>query len=84
MRTITHWIGGKPATGTSTRTSPVWNPATGAQQAEVALASTADVDTAVQAAAAAFTTWGQSSLSQRTKVLFAFRELVNARTQDLA
>ena len=84
MRTITHWIGGKPATGTSTRTSPVWNPATGAQQAEVALANAGDVDTAVQAAAAAFTTWGQSSLSQRTKVLFAFRELVNARTQDLA
>ncbi len=84
MRTITHWIGGRPATGTSTRTSPVWNPATGAQQAEVALAGVADVDTAVQAAAAAFETWGQSSLSQRTKVLFAFRELVNARTQDLA
>ncbi|MHA6782867.1 CoA-acylating methylmalonate-semialdehyde dehydrogenase [Pseudonocardia saturnea] len=84
MRTIAHWIGGKPATGTSTRTSPVWNPATGAQQAEVALASAADVDTAVQAAAAAFTTWSQSSLSQRTKVLFAFRELVNARTQELA
>jgi len=84
LRTITHWIGGKPATGTSTRTSPVWNPATGAQQAEVALANAGDVDTAVQAAAAAFTTWGQSSLSQRTKVLFAFRELVNARTQDLA
>ncbi|MDN5748890.1 MAG: CoA-acylating methylmalonate-semialdehyde dehydrogenase [Pseudonocardia sp.] len=84
MRTITHWIGGKQATGTSTRTSPVWNPATGAQQAEVALASAADVDTAVQAAATAFETWSQSSLSARTKVLFAFRELVNARTQDIA
>ena len=54
MRTITHWIGGKPATGSSDRTSPVWNPATGAQQAEVALASVEDVDTAVQAAKAAF------------------------------
>ncbi|QJY48715.1 CoA-acylating methylmalonate-semialdehyde dehydrogenase [Pseudonocardia broussonetiae] len=84
MRTVSHWIGGKPATGTSTRTSPVWNPATGQQQAEVLLASTADVDTAVQAAKAAFETWGQSSLSQRTKVLFAFRELVNARTAELA
>ena len=80
MRTVSHWIGGKPATGASTRTSPVWNPATGQQQAEVLLAGTADVDAAVQAAKAAFETWGQSSLSQRTKVLFAFRELVNART----
>ncbi len=84
MRTVTHWIGGKPATGTSTRTSPVWNPATGEQQAEVLLAGVADVDTAVQAAASAFTTWSQSSLSQRTKVLFTFRELVNNRINDLA
>ncbi|MFD1522286.1 CoA-acylating methylmalonate-semialdehyde dehydrogenase [Pseudonocardia yunnanensis] len=84
MRTITHWIGGKPEPGTSTRTGPVWNPATGEQQAEVALASSADVGTAVATAATAFETWSQSSLSTRTKVLFAFRELVNARTQELA
>jgi malonate-semialdehyde dehydrogenase (acetylating)/methylmalonate-semialdehyde dehydrogenase len=81
---VTHWIGGKPATGESTRTSPVWNPATGAQQAQVLLASTADVDQAVQSAKAAFASWSQSSLSTRTKILFAFRELVNARTQELA
>jgi malonate-semialdehyde dehydrogenase (acetylating) / methylmalonate-semialdehyde dehydrogenase len=84
VRTVSHWIGGKPATGESTRTAPVWNPATGDQQAEVLLAGAADVDTAVQAAAAAFTTWSQTSLSQRSKILFAFRELVNARVQDLA
>ena len=84
VRTITHWIGGKPATGSSARTSPVWNPATGEQQAEVVLASTEDVDAAVRTAAAAFEQWSQSSLSTRAKVLFAFRELVNARTQDFA
>jgi malonate-semialdehyde dehydrogenase (acetylating)/methylmalonate-semialdehyde dehydrogenase len=81
---VTHWIGGKPATGESSRTSPVWNPATGAQQAQVLLASTADVDQAVQSAKAAFASWSQSSLSTRTKIIFAFRELVNARTQELA
>ncbi len=84
MRTITHWIGGKPATGDSTRTSAVWNPATGVQQAEVLLGSTTDVDTAVRAAAAAFETWSQASLAQRTTVMFAFRELVNARAGDFA
>ncbi len=84
MRTITHWIGGKPAAGSSDRTSPVWNPATGAQQAEVALASTEDVDAAVRTAKAAFERWGQSSLSQRTKILFKFRELVNNHVQELA
>ncbi|ODU04813.1 MAG: methylmalonate-semialdehyde dehydrogenase (acylating) [Pseudonocardia sp. SCN 72-86] len=84
MRTITHWIGGKPETGTSGRTAPVWNPATGAQQAEVVLADVADVDAAVRSATAAFEDWSQSSLSARTKVLFAFREIVNARIGELA
>ena len=84
MRTITHWIGGKPVTGSTDRTSPVFNPATGEQQAELALASVDDVDTAVRTAKAAFERWGQSSLSQRTKVLFKFRELVNANVQRLA
>ncbi len=84
MRTITHWIGGKPVAGESGRTGPVWNPATGAQQAEVPLAGPAEVDAAVRAAAAAYRTWSQSSLSTRVKVLFAFRELVNARADDIA
>ena len=84
MRTVSHWVGGKPTTGESTRTSPVWNPATGEQQAEVPLGSATDVDTAVRTAAAAFETWSQSSLSQRTKILFAFRQLVHERTQELA
>jgi len=84
VRTISHWIGGTPTTGTSTRSGPVWNPATGQQQASVALAEVADVDAAVQAAAAAFADWSQASLSRRTKVLFAFREIVNARIDELA
>ena len=84
MRTINHWIGGKAVPGSSARTSAVWNPATGEQQAEAPLASTTDVDDAVRAAATAFERWSQSSLSQRAKVLFAFRELVNAHTQELA
>jgi malonate-semialdehyde dehydrogenase (acetylating)/methylmalonate-semialdehyde dehydrogenase len=84
MRTVAHWIDGKPTTGMSTRHSPVWNPATGEQQAQVVLAEPGDVDEAVRVAAAAFVDWSQSSLSRRVKVLFAFRELVNARVDELA
>jgi malonate-semialdehyde dehydrogenase (acetylating)/methylmalonate-semialdehyde dehydrogenase len=84
VRTIKHWIKGAPATGTPARTAPVWNPATGRQQAEVALASTTDVDEAVSAAANAFVSWSQTSLSQRTRVLFNFRELVNGHIDELA
>jgi malonate-semialdehyde dehydrogenase (acetylating)/methylmalonate-semialdehyde dehydrogenase len=84
MRTIEHWIDGAGTAGAATRHAPVWNPATGAQQAEVVLAEPADVDAAVAAATAAYGEWSQASLSRRTKVLFAFRELVNARTDELA
>jgi malonate-semialdehyde dehydrogenase (acetylating) / methylmalonate-semialdehyde dehydrogenase len=84
LRTINHWIGGKATAGSSARTSPVYNPATGEQQAQVVLASTEDVDEAVTTAAAAFADWSQSSLSKRTKILFSFRELVNARMGELA
>jgi len=84
MNLISHWIGGKPLAGTSTRRSPVWNPATGEQQAEVVLATKDDVDEAVRTAAVAFEQWSQSSLSKRTKVLFDFRELVNGHVDELA
>jgi malonate-semialdehyde dehydrogenase (acetylating) / methylmalonate-semialdehyde dehydrogenase len=84
LRTIAHWVDGRPDPLTSTRTGPVWNPATGEQQAEVPLASVSDVDTAVRSAAAAFESWSQSSLSARTKVLFRFREIVSSRIGELA
>ncbi len=84
MRTIDHWVAGKSTSGSGERRGRVWNPATGEQQAEVALASRGDVDAAVRAASEAFTEWSQASLSQRTKVLFAFRELVNANVGRIA
>jgi malonate-semialdehyde dehydrogenase (acetylating)/methylmalonate-semialdehyde dehydrogenase len=84
MKTIQHWIDGVATSGASTRTAPVWNPATGRQQAEVLLAEPADVHGAVAAAAKAFESWRDASLAKRTSVLFAFRELVNARLDDLA
>jgi malonate-semialdehyde dehydrogenase (acetylating)/methylmalonate-semialdehyde dehydrogenase len=84
MRTIEHWIDGKPTSGGADRTSPVWNPATGEQQAEVPLASSGEVEQAIAAARNAFPGWAQTSISNRTKVLFAFREIVNARAGELA
>jgi len=82
--TVEHWIGGKPVSDPDGRRAPVFNPATGQQQAEVALASAAEVADAVAVAAAAFGDWSQSSLSRRAKILFAFRELVNSHVDELA
>ncbi len=84
MTTIEHWIGGRRTAGESTRTSPVWNPATGQHQHDLLLAEPSDVDAAVQAAGAAFESWGDSSISTRTKVLFNFREIVNRRAGEIA
>ncbi|GAA1106076.1 CoA-acylating methylmalonate-semialdehyde dehydrogenase [Nocardiopsis composta] len=84
MKTIRHWIDGTAATGASTRTLPVRDPATGAEQARVLAAEPADVDAAVAAAARAFESWGDSSLTRRTRVMFRLRELLTAHENDLA
>ncbi|MBA2770181.1 MAG: CoA-acylating methylmalonate-semialdehyde dehydrogenase [Sporichthyaceae bacterium] len=84
MRRIEHWIGGTETAGSSTRSAPVWDPATGAQQAEVMLAEAADVDAAVQAASKAFDDWREVSVVRRSKILFAFRELVERHSGELA
>jgi malonate-semialdehyde dehydrogenase (acetylating)/methylmalonate-semialdehyde dehydrogenase len=84
VRTIQHWIAGQSTSGTSDRSAAVYNPATGEQRAEVALASAADVEKAIAVAKKASADWSQTSLSKRTKVLFAFRELVNAHAAEIA
>jgi malonate-semialdehyde dehydrogenase (acetylating) / methylmalonate-semialdehyde dehydrogenase len=84
MRRINHWIGGHTVAGTSGRTGPVWNPATGDQQAEVDFASAEEVDAAVAVAKAAFPDWRATSLSRRSEVMFHLRELVDANRKEVA
>ncbi|GAA2163702.1 MULTISPECIES: CoA-acylating methylmalonate-semialdehyde dehydrogenase [Glycomyces] len=84
MTTIEHWIGGAFTRGASTRTGSVFNPATGEAQKQVLLAEESDVDAAVSAAAKAFETWGDSSLSQRSKVMFRLRELLVEHEDEMA
>jgi len=84
MKRISHFIDGSWVAGSSDRTSPVFNPATGEQTAEVDLATEAEVDAAVASAKKAFETWREVPLSQRTEVLFRFRELVDRYREDIA
>ena len=84
MKTITHWIDGKPVEGTSGRFGPVYDPATGAQEKQVAFASVDEVDAAVASAKAAFLSWGESSLAKRTAILFKYRELLDAHRDEIA
>jgi malonate-semialdehyde dehydrogenase (acetylating)/methylmalonate-semialdehyde dehydrogenase len=84
LKTIEHHIGGRATAGEDGRRGSVWDPATGRPQAEVVLASAGDVDGAVGAARTAFETWGDASLAQRARVMFAFRELVHRHVDELA
>jgi len=81
---VPHWIGGKPHDGTGGRFGEVYDPSTGEITKNVAFGSSQDVDAAVAAASSAFSSWRRTSLSQRTKLLFAFRQLTTARAGELA
>ena len=83
-RVISHWIDGEERASTSGRTAPVYNPATGAVSAQVALADRADIDRALESAARGYKVWSSYSIAKRQTVLFAFRELLNARRGELA
>ena len=81
---LTHWSAGREYAGQPGGWGEVTNPATGAVTGSVPLATTEDVDHVVAAAAEAFPAWRDASLARRTQVLFAFRELLNARAPELA
>jgi malonate-semialdehyde dehydrogenase (acetylating) / methylmalonate-semialdehyde dehydrogenase len=82
--TIDHWINGQRVAGASGNSGPVFNPATGQQQGVVALASVAEVDTAVAVAKEAFNSWRASSLSKRADILFKFHQIVVSRRDEIA
>ncbi len=84
MSTIPQWIDGKPFHGDPSTTTPVHDPATGEVVAQVEHATTADVERAIASAAAAFETWSEVPLGKRASILFRFRELLVARTDELA
>ncbi len=81
---IAHYINGAVANGSSTRTQPVYNPATGAVTGEVSLANVADVNAAVAAAHKAFPAWADTPPLRRARVMFKFLELLNANKDKLA
>ncbi|HKA69489.1 MAG TPA: CoA-acylating methylmalonate-semialdehyde dehydrogenase [Actinomycetes bacterium] len=85
MKQITHWIDGTPWTGSAAaRVGEIYNPASGQVTGTVDYADGAVVDAAVAAAERAFAGWREASLSKRTAVLFAFRDLVAKHRTELA
>ncbi|MSO43666.1 MAG: CoA-acylating methylmalonate-semialdehyde dehydrogenase, partial [Candidatus Planktophila sp.] len=84
MDQITHWINGAFDTTKPERSGDIYNPATGKTTKSVAFGNAATVESAVDAATLAYSAWRHSSLTKRTQVLFAFRELVQQNKEKIA
>ena len=84
MQQISHLIDGKTVAGKSGNSSAVYNPATGEQTGTLDLASVEEVDQAVTSSQKAFEDWQTVSVAQRTKLLYNFRNLVEANAEEIA
>lgn len=81
---IPHFVDGRRVEGQSGRTADVLNPSTGEVQAQVPMASTAEVDSAVEIAVAAQREWAAWNPQRRARVMMKFVALVNENANELA
>jgi len=81
---LQHYINGQHVVGNGNRRAPVFNPATGAVSAEVALANAEDTRRAIAAAHTAFPTWAATTPLRRARIMFRFRDLVEKYAGELA
>ena len=84
MQQVSMLIGGRQQVSASSRRGEVFNPSTGRVQAEVPLCTAEEVDQAVQAAAAALPAWSETPAVERARVMFRYRELLQAHFAELA
>jgi malonate-semialdehyde dehydrogenase (acetylating)/methylmalonate-semialdehyde dehydrogenase len=84
VRLLDNYVGGAWTPASAADELPVVNPATGEVLARVPLSSAADLDAAVAAARAALPAWRAVSVIERARRLFALREALDARREDLA
>ena len=84
VKRITHHINGTYWKESATRSGDVYNPATGKITAKVDFATPELIDHGVKVAKKAQEQWAQASLAKRVQVLFAFREILNARKEEVA
>ena len=84
MNSISHWINGELFGDKPARIGEIYNPATGVISGSVAFADTVVIDKAVNAAEKAFQDWRHTSLTKRTQIMFAFRDLVHKNKEKIA
>ncbi len=84
MRQVHHFISGAHKAGSDMRTGDIFDPGTGQVQAQVCMGTPADLDEAVQAALAAQPEWAATNPQRRARVMFRFKELLEANMDELA
>ena len=84
MTKVMHFINGKLVDNSSNRVGEVFDPALGVAVREVALAEEFDANAAIKAASEAFPSWRDTSLTKRQQIMFNFREILNAKKEELA
>ncbi|WP_028294478.1 CoA-acylating methylmalonate-semialdehyde dehydrogenase [Oceanobacter kriegii] len=84
METLGNLINNRPSASESERRAPVFNPATGEQRLNVSLSTADETRAAIASAQAAFEGWSKTPSVIRARVLFKFKELVEANRDKLA
>jgi malonate-semialdehyde dehydrogenase (acetylating)/methylmalonate-semialdehyde dehydrogenase len=82
--TIPFLVGGRWESSASDRRGDVFNPSTGGVQAQVPFCTADEIDRAVRCAADALPAWGETPVVERARVLFRFRERMQAGFEELA
>jgi malonate-semialdehyde dehydrogenase (acetylating) / methylmalonate-semialdehyde dehydrogenase len=84
VNVIAHWIGNEAVLAQGARSGEVFNPETGRVSARVPCGAEAEVNAAVGAARAAYKGWAAMPPARRSRVLFRFRQLLEAASEELA
>ena len=84
MQQLSHFIHGEHVNGTSGRFSPVYNASTGKQISELPLATAEEVRATIESSLRAFPEWAMTSPSNRARVLFRFKELLEKNMDELS
>ncbi|WP_419904514.1 CoA-acylating methylmalonate-semialdehyde dehydrogenase [Kiloniella sp.] len=84
MERISNAVAGERRLSSSSRSSQVFNPATGEQIAELPLSTVDEVNEAVASAKAVAREWGQMPPLKRSRYMFKFKELLDAHADDIA
>ena len=84
MNKIGHYINGKHIAGTGKRLGDVYNPATGAVQSQISMATADETNAAIAAAQAAFPAWSATPALRRARIMFKFKALLDENANELA